>query len=334
MALRLPNSPQTSADARPEFTPVIFTRDSVDAELPTVEQLVTFTGVGVWDIFRTDNYLRNPIIQANELNFCTSATFRALNDVERNIINRIPVAEFEMLRKEGILICDTRTTVLYLLTELNGYKMPEVFEYFSEGSLNSSIISDFIHFRDEFLTYTELPLEQKVSLVFSLISETLSNESIDNAVRLIAEFNLSEADRTVLINSLFELIAIRYSGLNTRVLSNMIDLVVRLGEFSFVKREIVNSDQLSALTEDGILYRYIVVQFNSFFSKYPQSLRFYQFFVSKFREFVRLKNTEFGGNVLSESEIEAAAAFVQKKIEVEYRFSILKQTMANVPQEG
>lgn len=296
------------------FTPSIVQRppENTSVDYPTVDELVTFSDVGVYDILRNDIFNRNSIISQNLLTFSESIKIRALTIAERDSIERINVDAFTTLREQGLLMFDSRSGTYYFVVEFNGIALPSISEFIKGVEIDMSMVSAFVEARDNLIADAGFNPESMRNHIYNLVTGLDQEYHFALAVELLNNYLPSPEDRTSFLNTL-----IAYADSYTIV--GVLKLMQYLGELRFTKAEVDSITRLEGLTMEQLLYRQVFVQLRDFINKFPAALTFLELLVLEFRQFLAAKNAELSGN-LTDLEMNNAAQYLRKELLAEFRF--------------
>lgn len=114
---------------------------------------------------------------------------------------------------------------------------------------------------------------------------------------------------------------------------NIFRLMAAIGDFQLSTEPVNDTARVQALTEEGVLRKYVYPALRNLVGRYPSILNFYKSLTEEFKLFVSSKNLELGGN-LTEEQINNIAARVMDEIQQEYRFQLSKLRNLQIPAES
>lgn len=233
---------------------------------PTVDELVTFSDVGVYDILRNDIFNRNSIISQNLLTFSESIKIRALTIAERDSIERINVDAFTTLREQGLLMFDSRSGTYYFVVEFNGIALPSISEFIKGVEIDMSMVSAFVEARDNLIADAGFNPESMRHHIYNLVTGLDQEYHFALAVELLNNYLPSPEDRTSFLNTLI-------ACADSYTIVGVLKLIQYLGELRFTKAEVDSITRLEGLTMEQLLYRQVFVQLRDFINKFLLLLR-------------------------------------------------------------
>lgn len=311
MALALKQ--QDTAGEAP-FTPSIVQRppENTSIDYPTVDELVTFSDIGVYDILKNDIFNRNSIISQNLLTFSESIKVRALTIAERDSIERINVDAFTTLREEGLLMFDSRTGTYYFVVEFNGIALPSINDFLKGGEIDMSMVTAFIEARNNLMANASFNPELMRSHIYNLVTGLDNEYNLNLAAELLNNYLATPEDRTCFLNTLI-------ASADSYTILGVFKLMQYLGELKFSKTEIDSITRLEGLTMEQLLYRQVFVELRDFINKFPAALTYIELLVLEFRGFLATRNAELSGT-LTDLEMNNAAQYLRKELLAEFRF--------------